>query len=195
VLVFFIFGSFKHYDEIKSFYKIYKMVTFNIIVWSKSKASLNYFILFFKRYVIYNSNTINKHFQKKINTKTITILGSPHVNKNSQEQFEIKTFKKHFKITVQENSKLLLFLKKLNYNIGSDINIKIKQSLNSKFFFKKKFNLINSNNLKVGIYNITIEAKNFKFKKELHSFKKNIRLNFIISKKINQLFFAYQLYS
>lgn len=123
------------------------------------------------------------------------MLGSPHVNKNSQEQFEIKTFRKHFKITVQENSKLLLFLKKLSYNIGSDINIKIKRSLNSKFVFKNKFNLINSNNFKIKTYDITIKAKNFKFKQKLNFFKKNIKLNFIISKKINQLFFVYQLYS
>lgn len=162
-------------------------MTLLIIVWSKSKASLNHFVLFWKRYLCYNSNIIAKYFQNKTNTKTITVLKSPHVNKKSQEQFEIKTFKKHFKIIIKNDWKLLLCLKKLSHNMCSDINIKVKESFTSKFFFKRNVNL---KNFKIRThYNSSMhKIRNFRFKKNLNYLKKNTMLNFIISKKTNQLF-------
>lgn len=170
------------------------MTIFNVTIWSKNKISMSHFFLFFKKYLIFNFNVISKYQQKKTNVKIITLLKSPHVNKKSQEQFETRVFKKHFKILIKNNLKLFFFLKKISYNIYSDINIKIKELINNnKYFVKKKFKVINLNNFKVKTYShIIIKAKNLKFKKSLNFFKKNNSLNFIISKKSNQLLFVFQ---
>jgi len=173
---------------------IFMITIFNVTIRSKNKVSINHFFWFFKKYLIFSSNSINKYYQKKISIKRITLLKSPHVNKKAQEQFETIIFKKHFKILIKKNSKLLLFLKKISYNAYSDINIKIKELLNSSnFFVKKKLKIISLNNFKVNMYcNIFVKAKNFRFKKGLNFWKKNNNLNYIISKKINKLFFALQ---
>jgi len=146
--------------------------------------------------LIYNSNTVVKYFQKKANTKIITVLKSPHVNKKSQEQFETTTFKKHFKITIQNDWKLLCFFRKVSHCMCSDINIKVKQLFKSKCFLKKKINTINLENFKIKMhYNSMIKVRNLKFQKKLNLYKKNTMLNLIISKKTNQLFSTFQFYN
>ena len=170
------------------------MTKFSLILWSKNKTSLNHFVLFFKKYLIYYSNTITKYSQNKASTKIITVLKSPHVNKKSQEQFETTTFKQYFKITVRSDWNVLIFFRRLCRNMCSDINIKIKQSFNSNCFLISKFHAINLKNFKIKIhYNSTIKFKNFKFQKNLNIFQKSNFLNFLISKKANQLFYIFQL--
>lgn len=155
---------------------------------------MNHFVLFFKKYLIYNSNTIAKYFQQKASTKIITVLKSPHVNKKSQEQFETIAFKKHFKITVQNDWKVVFFFRKLCRSMCSDINIKIKQLFKSKYFLRKKLNTIYLKNFKIKMhYNSVIKVRNFKFQKSLNLFKKSILLNLIISNKTNQIFYLFQL--
>ena len=172
------------------------MITLSLIIWSKNKTSLNHFVLFLEKYLIYNSNTIAKYVQQKASTKIITVLKSPHVNKKSQEQFETTIFKKHFKITVQNDWKVLVFFRKICRNMCSDINIKIKQLFNSKYFLKKNLNIINLKNFKIKMYyNSVIKVRNFKFQKSLNLFKKSTLLNFIISKKAKQFIYIFQLYN
>lgn len=155
---------------------------------------MNHFFLFFKKYLIFNSDAVSKYFQKKINIKIITLLKSPHVNKKAQEHFETKIFKKKFKILIKNPSKLLFFLKKISYNIHSDINIKIKKLLNSKTYsIKKEFKITSLNNFKFKTFNNNlVKAKNFKLKKNLNFLKKKNFFNSVIFKKINKLFFALQ---
>lgn len=172
------------------------MITFSITVWSKNKTSLNHFVLFFKKYLIHNSNTIAKYFQKKVNTKIITVLKSPHVNKKSQEQFETKIFKKQINIKLRNNWKLISFFRRVCHSMCSDINIKVKQLFHSKHFYKKKLHTITLKNFKIKMHNnSTVKVKNFKFQNNLKFLKKDTTLNLIMSKKTNQLFSIFQFYN
>ena len=114
----------KHCAEIKI---IYKMTLFNITVNSKNKILMNYFLSFFKKYLIYNPIILAKHFNKNVDIKTITLLRSPHVHKSSQEHFKNTIFKKCLKIKSQKNLKFLFFLKGLSHKMFPSINVKIKQ--------------------------------------------------------------------
>lgn len=84
----------------------------------------------------------------------MTILKSPHVNKKAQEQFEIRFFKKQLTIKSIKIFKYLIFLKKLNFNLFSDVNITLKYSIKKKETQKL--------NLKIFI------LENFKLKKFIH---------------------------
>ena len=53
-----------------------------------------------------------------------TVLKSPHVNKKSREQFEMRTHKRLLDI-VEPTAKTVDELKKLNLPSGVDINIKV----------------------------------------------------------------------
>ena len=172
------------------------MTTFNVIVWSKNKTSLNHFVLFFKKYLTYKSNTIAKYFQRKAYTKIVTVLKSPHVNKKSQEQFETKIFKKQINIVLQNNGELISFFRKVSHSMCSDINIKVKQLFHNKCLSKKKLYLINLKSFKIKIHNNNmVKVRNFKFQNNLNYFEKNNLLNSLISKKTNQLFSIFQFYN
>ena len=54
----------------------------------------------------------------------VTILRSPHVNKDSREQFELRTHKRLIDI-FSANSKTVDVLSKLDLPAGVDINIKL----------------------------------------------------------------------
>ena len=103
---------------------------FNVTILSRNKNSINDFFLFFNENTLYNLDVIKKFFQKKIKKKKLTILKSPHVNKKAQEQFESRLFKKQFTIQTTRNFQYLIFLKRLNYNLFPDINIKLKYIIN-----------------------------------------------------------------
>ena len=53
-----------------------------------------------------------------------TVLKSPHVNKKSREQFEMRTHKRLLDI-VEPTAKTVDELKKLNLPAGVDINLKV----------------------------------------------------------------------
>ena len=57
-------------------------------------------------------------------TNKFTVLRSPHVNKKSREQFEMRTHKRLLDI-VEPTAKTVDELKKLNLPAGVDITIKI----------------------------------------------------------------------
>ena len=58
------------------------------------------------------------------NLRRMTVLRSPHVNKKSREQFEIRTHKRLLDI-IDPTIKTVDELKKLNLPAGVDITIKI----------------------------------------------------------------------
>ena len=66
------------------------------------------------------SGTIPRPTEKEI----ITILRSPHVNKDSREQFEMRTHKRLIDI-LQPSSKTVDALMKLDLPAGVDIEIKL----------------------------------------------------------------------
>jgi ribosomal protein S10 len=75
-----------------------------------------------------------KHFQKKIKRKRITILKSPHVNKQAQEQFQRIIYNKQLSLYTIKSVTYLTFLKKLNFNLFPDINFKLKSRIHLKNF-------------------------------------------------------------
>ena len=163
-----------------------KMTVFNITATSKNKKELNFFILVLNRYLFFNSNNIKKISQKKIKKIRITLLKSPHVNKKSQEQFEIKFFKKKIILKIEKSLKYLLFLKKIYCSMFSNVNLKVKQMLNGK---KNSFGNIFKSNLfiiKLEIFKIII-FKNFKILKHVNLCKKKIKFKYLLAKKTNYL--------
>ena len=168
------------------------MSEFNIVIISKNKKELNFFILFLNRYLFFNSNNIRKISKKKIKKNIISLLKSPHVNKKSQEQFEIKFFKKNLLLKVQKSLKYLLILKRFSCSMFSNLNIKIKQILNNR---KNKFDIIlNCNFFKIKVKAFkTGKFNNFKLIKKVNSFKKKFKFKHLLAKKINSIMNIFEL--
>lgn len=122
------------------------MKILNIIAISKVKKSLNEFASFINKNLDVNFNLINKNLIKKKRGGVITLLKSPHVNKNAQEQFEIEQFGLSFNIKTLRPFNFLVFLKKIKLYIFPAVKIKVK-SLNinnqRKIINKKNLNLDN----------------------------------------------------
>jgi Ribosomal protein S10p/S20e len=171
------------------------MTIFNLIINSKNKIFINYFLSIFNKYLYYNPVFLTKYIQKKVGIKIITLLRSPHVNKKSQEKFKNKIYNYFLKLKVQKSLKFLFFLKILGHKVFSNINLKIKQLLSNQSLLKDNFNIVNLNNFNIGmlVYKIA-KIKNFKLKIELNFLKKNSLICCTVSKKTNQLFSTLQLY-
>lgn len=171
------------------------MTVFNLIINSKNKIFINYFLSTFNKYLYYNPVFLVKYLQKKLNIKVITLLRSPHVNKKSQENFKTTIYNYFLKLKAQKSLKFLFFLKILGHKVFSNVNLKIKQLLNNKSLLRDHFNTVNINNFNIGVIVYkTTTIKNFKLKIELNFFKKNSTICFTVSKKTNQLFAILQLY-
>lgn len=106
--------------------------TFNVTIISKNKTSISNFFLFFNSVVFSSLTALITYFQKNVVKKKLTVLTSPHANKSAQEQFERRFFKKQLIINTIKTFRYLIFLKKLNYNIFSDISIKLKYRIHNK---------------------------------------------------------------
>lgn len=166
-------------------YKIFKMKTFNLIIKSKNKNSINNFITFFNKNKF---DIIQKYSHKKTKKKRLTILKSPHVNKKAQEQFESRMFKKQLTIQITKSYKYLIFLKKLNYNLFPDISIKIQYRKNLKLL---PLQIFYPNNFKFNKYVI---LKNLNVK-NLNQQKQNKKLHTnLITKKTNFLLKIFDIY-
>jgi len=53
-----------------------------------------------------------------------TVLRSPHVNKKSREQFEIRTYKRLIQIKTNKNGLMVILLNKINKRIPQNILIR-----------------------------------------------------------------------
>jgi hypothetical protein len=165
---------------------------FNIVATSKNKKEFNLLILFLCYYLFFNSNIIKKISSKKIKKNKISLLKSPHVNKKSQEQFEIRWLKKNFILKIQKSFKYLVFLKKISCNMFSNLNLKIKQILNNK---QDKFNIVLNSNffrIKLKVFKIN-NLKNFKLIKKINLSKKKTKFKNLLAKKINSLVNIFEL--
>lgn len=58
--------------------------------------------------------------------KVFTVLRSPHIDKKSREQFEIRTYAKSVNIQNTDDSRLNEFLSWLKQNLSYDVSIKVK---------------------------------------------------------------------
>ena len=174
-------------------HKIYTMKTFNVTITSRNKNSIYNFFLFFNRT---SSSTLNArviYCQKNLKKKRLTILKSPHVNKKAQEQFEYRLFKKQFRIEVTKIFKYLIFLKKLNYNLFSDIHIKLKRSVRNKEIIKSSLKIFDPNYCKLNTFYSF--KKSFFLRKNLWQIeKKKIAFIFLFRLKGIRLLKLFDLY-
>ena len=130
------------------------MKTFNVTIVSRNKNSIYNFFSFFNRTSLCNLNARIRYCQKNLHKKRLTVLKSPHVNKKAQEQFEYRLFKKQFRIEVIKTLKYVVFLKKLNYNLFSDIHIKLKRVIKDKSILRSGLKIFDPNYCKLNaIYN------------------------------------------
>jgi ribosomal protein S10 len=163
------------------------MQYYQITITSKNEKSLkNYLTFFYKSIKIFNLTT--KLLNKKKKKFFVTILKSPHVNKKAQEQFGYHIFSKQLLISFSNSYHLILFLKKIEKNLFSDITIKIKLQLNKNLPEKLKKKLFNPDNFKICI----LKQTNF----SLNTTKKLKFLNNDKSlfKKTKQLFQIFDIY-
>lgn len=157
------------------------MKTFTLIIKSKNQTSKDNFLVVFKRITLSNSSSIKKQFSRKINKKKITILKSPHVNKSAQEQFEIRFLKKQFTIKSINIFKYLILLKKLNFNLFSDVDIILKYNIKKKSTKKLGLKVFIPENFKFKKF---LDRGNFNTKLKLLKKKKNLK-KLLIDKKTN----------
>jgi ribosomal protein S10 len=158
------------------------MKYYQITITSKNKQSLKDYLKFFNT----NLDTfklLTKSYNSIKKKKIITILKSPHVNKKAQEQFEFSIFSKQITLQMPNSYKFLIFLKKIETNLFSDVHIKIKLLINknlpekfqNKIFnpsyfqlnFFKTYELFNNNKKKMEIK----RKKSFDLKKTTQIFK------------------------
>lgn len=169
------------------------MKTFNVTITSRNKNSIGDFFSFFSKNKISSLNALKKYFQKNREKKRLTILQSPHVNKKAQEQFESRLFKRQFTIQTAKNLKYLIFLKRLNYNLFPDINIKLKCVITNKNLKKLGLKIFNPNHFKINKY-YNLKTGNFNLK-TLNQLKKEKTFSkFILAKKTNRLLKVFDLY-
>lgn len=166
---------------------------FNVTILSKNKNSINDFFLFFNENTSHNLDVIKKYFQKKIKKKKLTILKSPHVNKKAQEQFESRLFKKQFTVQTTKNFQYLIFLKKLNYNLFPDINIKLKCIINNKNIQNLGLKTFNPNYLKFNKYS-TFKANNVNLQNLNSLIKKKTLSKLAITKNAQRILRVFDLY-
>lgn len=159
------------------------MKTFTIVIKSKNIISKKNFLSAFKEITSNNSFSVKKQFPKKVRIQKVTILKSPHVNKSSQEQFETRFFETQFTIKNIKIFKYLILLKKLNFNLFSDVDLVLKYNIQKKSTKKLSLKIFTPENFKFNKFSDT-ENFNIKWKllKETKSFKK-----FLIHKKTNLL--------
>jgi ribosomal protein S10 len=167
---------------------------FNVTIASKNKNSINDFFLFFNKNTRYKLNSLKKYFQKNMEKKKLTILKSPHVNKKAQEQFESRLFKKQFTVQTKKNLKYLIFLKRFNYDLFPDVDIKLKYIITSKDTEKLALKVFNPNYFKINKY-YGFKANNLNLK-NLNQLikKKNIFSKFLLTRKTTRLLKIFDLY-
>ena len=139
---------------------------------SKNKKSLDNSFFFFFYDSIFNFNVVKKHFQKKNKKHFLTILKSPHVNKKAQEQFESHIFSKQLSVYSLQKFKYLFFFKKVQTNIFSNVQLKIKFSINKNKNHDEKSKNFDLNNFYININKNNISQKNdLKIKKNVNKLK------------------------
>lgn len=117
--------------------KTTKFMFITLSIYSKNPNSLTNFLKFF--YKLKTNKTFNLKFfpvQSQKNKKVFffSVLQSPHVNKKSQEQFGYCIYNKQLKIHVSQMAKFLTIWKIVKIKLFSDVKIKTKFLLNTKFF-------------------------------------------------------------
>lgn len=122
----------------------------DISIKSKNLRSINKFVTFLKLYLTrkdLNTIVIKSEFKKVGNRKVITVLKSPHVNKNAQEQFEVSVYRVQITVFSLKYFLLLIFIKYVQSTIlFSDIHLKVKVRINNSRYHNQIIDNLNPNN-------------------------------------------------
>lgn len=127
------------------------MKFYHLTFLSKNKNSLQRNFLFFMITSNLNFAVVKKYFQKKTKKQFITILKSPHVNKSAQEQFVSHKFSKQLTIFSSKNFQYTYLLKQIKSNMFSDINLRVKCSLNKQKDTSTKLQIFNPDNFHLNL--------------------------------------------
>jgi len=118
----------------------------NIFISSKNLVSLNASLVFILKSLgdirTKTSFSASQH-SKPTTIKKVTVLKSPHVNKKAQEQFESRMYKTQVSLYTAQTLKFLKILKKIQFKLFADVNIKIRVVISDRKFnleSKKKLN-------------------------------------------------------
>jgi ribosomal protein S10 len=128
------------------------MKHYQLTIVSKNKKSVENCFLFFSKSIRYD--VIKKYFRKKKKKNVLTILKSPHVNKNAQEQFESKLFANQVSIYTSKSYLFLVFLKKIKIYLFPDVKIKIKFILNKNLTERTQTNIFNPSNFRLDAFEV-----------------------------------------
>merc|ERR1711862_401002 len=105
----------------------------------KKQTNFNLFFLFFKKIMVPQFCHFTNYKKKETKIKKMTILKSPHINKKAQKKFEHRIFSKKISVSVFNNMKFLIFLKKLKTKLFPGIKLKIEVNCNKKIISKIDF--------------------------------------------------------
>ena len=120
-------------------------------VTSKNKTSLSNFFNFIMKLEF--PIKIVKNAPKNKKKVFLSVLKSPHVNKDAQEQFEFKTYSKNLTIWSTQLNLLILILKKAIKTSFPGVQIKIYYLINNKTKSKFLLKILNIKNLNVNFFN------------------------------------------
>ena len=150
------------------------MKQYCLTVSSKNEKSLKKFLSFFFKYSKTKFDIIQKSITIPGNTKTFTLLKSPHVNKIAQEHFEFRIFSKQILLKSFYVNKNFMFMKKTLNKLFQDVLVNLELITYTKMKDKSLF--------------LIFYPENFKLPKN-RSFKKNIKRNKqkIVSKNCDSL--------
>ena len=137
----------------------------NLKIFSKNKTSLNKFLYFIKKLKF--PVKIVKNISKLQKKNFLTVLKSPHVNKDAQEQFEFRIYSKQLLIWSPQLNLLFFILKKVINRSFSGIKLQTNLLINIKHKHIK--NTLNPKNLSLNFFNNRLKDKN-KLNKKINSY-------------------------
>ena len=145
------------------------MIIYQVTVTSKNLKALKLFFLLCCQNKNFNLETT--FYKKKTRKKKLTVLRSPHVYKKAQSQFEYKLFSSKIKISSQNSSQSLVFLKKLKSKLFPEIKLHTEIIFNKKNYFQlqtkvlnpKKFSINNFNNYTINSKKNTLNKKTLNY--------------------------------
>ena len=140
---------------------------FFLKVTAKNKNSLNNFLFFIKT-LKYPIKIIKNSFKYK-KKKFLTVLKSPHVNKDAQEQFEFKFYSKEIMLWSPQIKILFLVLKKIVKTDFSGIQVKVFCFFDEKVQSNFLLNLLNPYNLSLKFFKTRIYNE-LKMYKTIHNY-------------------------
>ena len=120
---------------------------FSIYIYSKNYSSIKKLETFF------SSNFKTAKFIKIANkkqSKALTVLKSPHVNKTAQERFFTEYFKKVLQIKSNNPLLFLYFIKLIKNKLFLDVKLKVKIVNTNNLINKSSQNKCHPNNFNLG---------------------------------------------